>query len=83
MFSQVNLLNIGAGTNQGLNDYIIDQNMIESVSYLMPDISNYDAVIWISNIKPTVEENQFELTFSTLANKEIKSLSFSLTHGKI
>ena len=83
MFSQVNLLNIGVGTNQGLNDYIIDQNMIESASYLMPDISNYDAVIWISNIKPTVEENEFELTFSTLANKEIKSLSFSLTHGKL
>ncbi|MBC8311003.1 MAG: hypothetical protein H8E72_01750 [Candidatus Marinimicrobia bacterium] len=82
VFSESNFLSIGTGTNEGLNDYPISKNTTESFSYEMPDISTNDAILWVSNIRP-IENNQFELTFSVYAEKELKSISFSLTHKKL
>jgi hypothetical protein len=76
-------LNIGTGTNEGLNDYSISKFSTDPTDYDRPNISTDDAVLWISNIKPTTEVNQFELTFSIFTEKEIKSLSFSLTHTQL
>ena len=80
LFSELYFLNIGTGTNEGLNDYSLSKIPTEAIDYGMPSISNNDAMLWISNISPT-ENNQFELTFSIFAVKELKSLSFSLTHS--
>ncbi len=82
VFSESNLLNIGTGTNEGLNDYSISKFSTDSTGYDMPNIYTDDAVIWISNVKPTTE-NKIELTFSIYATQDIKSLSFSLTHTKL
>jgi hypothetical protein len=75
-------LNIGTGTNEGLNNYSITKEMETPNIYPRPNISSDDAMLWISKIIP-LENNQFELTFSIFAVKELKSLSFSLTHSKL
>ena len=80
LFSESNFLNIGTGSNEGLNDYSLSKIATEATDYGMPSISTNDAMLWISNISPT-ENNQFELTFSIFAVEELKSLSFSLTHS--
>ena len=82
VFSESNLLNIGTGTNEGFNDYSISKFSTDSTGYDMPNIYTDDAVIWISNVKPTTE-NKIELSFSIYATQDIKSLSFSLTHTKL
>ena len=56
--------------------------MVVANHYPIPDISTDDIMLWISKIDPTVGANKFELTFSVYAEKEVKSLSFSLTHTK-
>ena len=82
VFSEVNFLNVGTGTDEGVNDYTIDKDMVAAITYPMPDLSTDDIMLWISKIDPTVGVNQFELTFSVYAEKEVKSISFSLTHTK-
>ena len=82
VFSESNFLNVGTGNDEGLNDYTIDKDMVVANTYPIPDLSTDDIMLWISKINPTVGANQFELTFSVYAVKEVKSLSFSLTHTK-
>ena len=67
----------------GLNDYIIAKGSSNPINFNMPEISTEDAMLWISKIDPVFgQDNQFELTFSIFAVKEIKSLAFSLNHKK-
>jgi len=87
-FSEVNFLNILTGYDQEpgdlgpYNNHTITKDSEEIIFPPQPELETSDAVLWISKITP-LENNQFELKFSIFAVKEIKSLSFSLTHDPL
>ena len=78
--SDDNLINVENGTNQGINDYTIEKGTSEQFSLESIEIDDADLSIWVSKIAPTDEENEFQVTISAHATKEVKYLLLKLSH---